>query len=311
MILQKTINSTVYARGIGLHSGKYVTVCMHPAPVDTGVLFRYQNGRKTIQIAASAPQVVDTGFATTIGNSEARVSTVEHLMATFSALGVDNVVVDVDGQELPILDGSASYWVFLIQSAGLRLQNSLKKFIKINQPLEVVGKDMESWVKLEPGDGFSLEFQIVYDHPVFRDSCSQPSHIDFSKSTFITEISRARTYGFMSDYDRLRELNLVKGCSFENAIILDDNSIVNGEQLRYPDEFARHKILDAIGDLYILGHNLLGNYRAHKAGHSLNQALVSALVDSPKAWEYVTFEDRNMIPSSYQEALEEQTNFVT
>ena len=301
MILQKTINSTVYAKGIGLHSGKYVTVCMHPAPVDTGVLFRYQNGRKTIQIAASAPQVVDTGFATTIGNSEARVSTVEHLMATFSALGVDNVVVDVDGQELPIMDGSASYWVFLIQSAGLRLQNSLKKFIKINQPLEVVGEDMESWVK----------FQIVYDHPVFRDSCSQPSHIDFSKSAFITEISRARTYGFISDYDRLRELNLVKGCSFENAIILDDDSIVNDEQLRYPDEFARHKILDAIGDLYILGHNLLGDYRAHKAGHSLNQALVSALVDSPKAWEYVTFEDRNLIPSSYREVLGEQANFVT
>ena len=202
------------------------------------------------------------------------------------------------------MDGSVSYWVFLIQSAGLKRQECLKKFIRIKQPIEVIDSKANAWVRLDSSDEFSLEFRLVYDHPVFRDIATQSSKIQFTTSTFIKEVSRARTYGFIADYEKMRRLNLARGCSFDNAIVLDNESIVNKEQLRYPDEFARHKILDAIGDLYILGHNPLGEYRAHKAGHSLNQALVSQLVDSPDAWEYVTFEDRSSIPNSYQESVD-------
>ncbi|MCZ6500185.1 MAG: UDP-3-O-acyl-N-acetylglucosamine deacetylase [Gammaproteobacteria bacterium] len=293
---QRTLKNSIRATGVGLHTGKKVFMTLRPAAENTGVVFRRVDLDPVVNIPAQASYVGDTMLGTTLVSGDARVATVEHLLAAFAGLGIDNAIVEVSAPEVPIMDGSAGPFVFLIQSAGIQEQKSAKKLIRIKRPVRV--EEGDKWAQIVPFDGFKVKFQIEFDHPVFK-SHVQESAIDFSTSSFLKEVSRARTFGFMRDIEALRARNLTLGGSMNNAIVLDDFRVLNEDGLRYEDEFVKHKILDAIGDLYLLGHSLIGEFSGYKSGHALNNTLLRALIADHKSWEEVTFEDAAESPISY------------
>ena len=304
MVKQRTLKNIIRATGIGLHSGIKVYLTLRPAPPNTGVVFRRTDLETPVDIHATAENVGDTQLSTTLIENGARVSTVEHLLSAMAGLGIDNAYVDLTSGELPIMDGSAGPFVFLLQSAGIVEQNAAKRFIRIKKT--VLLEDGEKWARFEPFDGFKVGFNIDFDHPTFNDL---PNHavIDFSSTSFVKEVSRARTFGFMSDIEMLRQNNLALGGSMENAIVLDEYRVLNDDGLRYEDEFVKHKILDAIGDLYLLGHSLIGSFMGHRSGHELNNRLLKALIADPEAWEEVTFEDNvEQCPISYAQPIKKQ-----
>lgn len=292
MIKQKTLKNVIRATGVGLHTGDKVYLTLRPAAVDTGIVFVRTDIDPWVEIPALTEYVGDTTLATTIMKDGQRISTIEHLMAAFSGLGIDNAYVEVNGPEMPIMDGSAATFVFLIQSAGIELQASPKKFIKILHEVSISGTKEVAWhnqsATLKPFSGFRVSHTIVYDNPVIKE---QKACINFSTSSFVKEVSRARTFGLMQEFEHLRERNLAQGGSLDNAVVVDDYRVLNDEGLRHEDEFVRHKILDAIGDLYLLGHPIIGEFVGYKSGHGANHALRTALINRPEAWEIVTFED--------------------
>jgi UDP-3-O-[3-hydroxymyristoyl] N-acetylglucosamine deacetylase len=296
MIKQRTLKTAIRATGVGLHTGDKVYLTLRPAPIDSGIIFRRVDLDPVIEICAAPENVGDTTLSTCLVKDDVRISTVEHLLAAMAGLGIDNAYIDVSAPEVPIMDGSAGPFVFLIQSAGVEEQNKAKRFIRIKKRIEVVEGDKKAI--FEPFDGFKVSFGIDFDHPVFSTS-SQFSEIDFSATSFVKEVSRARTFGFMNDIEYLRSKNLVQGGSMDNAIVLDEYRVLNEDGLRYDDEFVKHKILDAIGDLYLLGNSLVGAFTGIKSGHSLNNKLLRALVADQEAWEVVTFEDASAAPISY------------
>ncbi|KGE79597.1 UDP-3-O-acyl-N-acetylglucosamine deacetylase [Halomonas salina] len=297
MIRQRTLKNVIRATGVGLHSGKKVYLTLRPAPVDTGIVFVRTDLDPEVQIPASADSVTDTTLCTALSKDGVKVATVEHLMSALAGLGIDNAYVDVSAPEVPIMDGSAGPFVFLIQSAGITEQNAAKKFIRIKR--EVVVRDGEKEAIFLPHQGFKVSFAIDFDHPVFE-AQKQSAEVDFSTTSFVKEVSRARTFGFMRDLEYLRSNNLALGGSLDNAIVVDDYRIVNEGGLRYDDEFVKHKVLDAIGDLYQLGHSLIGEFRGVKSGHALNNQLCRALMENQEAWEIVTFEEETAkAPISY------------
>ncbi len=300
MIRQRTLNNPIHATGVGLHTGRKVYLTLSPAPINTGIVFRRDLGSKTVSIPATAEQVVSTELATTIGDDEGNtISTIEHLMAAFAGLGIDNCFVDVSAREVPIMDGSSAPFIFLIQSAGIREQVALKKFIKINEP--IVYEENDKWVRFDPYDGFRVNFEIDFKHPAIAEG-AQVAIIDFSSTSFIREISRARTFGFMSDIEELRKRDLALGGCLDNAIVVDNYKVLNADGLRYSDEFVRHKILDAIGDLFQLGCGVIGQFTGYKSGHGLNNQLVRTLLQHPESWEEVTFEEEEA-PILYSQPL--------
>jgi len=296
MIRQRTLKNSIRATGVGLHSGNKVFMTMRPAAVNTGIIFRRVDLEPAVEIAAFATSVGDTAMSSTLIDGDVRVGTVEHLLAAFAGMGIDNAYIDLSAAEVPIMDGSAGPFVFLIQSAGIEEQTAAKKFIRILKPVEYKFED--KWARIEPYEGFRVSFKIDFDHPVFKSHTSFAS-VDFSTTSFLQEISRARTFGFMSDLEMLRERNLVLGGSMDNAIVLDDYRVLNEDGLRYEDEFVKHKVLDAIGDLYLLGHNLIGAYSGYKSGHELNNQLLRKLLKNPDTWEEVSFGKEEGAPISY------------
>jgi UDP-3-O-[3-hydroxymyristoyl] N-acetylglucosamine deacetylase len=300
MVKQRTLKNVIRATGVGLHTGDKVYLTLRPAAPDTGIIFRRVDLEQPVEIRACPHNVGDTRLSTTLVNGEVRVSTVEHLLSAFAGLGIDNAYVDVSAPEVPIMDGSAGPFVFLIQSAGVEEQNRPKRFIRIKRPVEV--RDGDKYARFEPYDGFSVEFSIDFDHPAFHDRAKRAS-MDFSTSSFVKEVSRARTFGFLRDIEALRQQGLALGGSLDNAVVVDEFRVLNEEGLRYEDEFVKHKILDAIGDLYLLGHTLIGAFKGHKSGHSLNNQLLRALVADQTAWEEAVFEDATHAPISYAQPL--------
>ena len=296
MIRQRTLKTSIRATGIGLHTGNKVFLTFHPAPVDSGITFRRVDLDPIVEIEAKPENVGDTTLSTCLIKDGVRVSTVEHLLAAMAGLGIDNAVIDVSAPEVPIMDGSSSPFVFLIQSAGVQEQDKAKKFVRIKKPVTVTDGDKSA--SFEPYDGFKIDFTIQFDHPVFKNT-SQNAVIDLSGTSFVKEISRARTFGFMNDIEYLRANNLARGGSMENAIVLDQYKVLNEDGLRYSDEFVKHKILDAIGDLYLLGNSPIGAFKGVKSGHALNNMLLRALIADEEAWELVTFEDATIAPISY------------
>ena len=296
MIKQRTLRNTIRATGIGLHSGEKVYLTLKPAPVDTGVIFRRTDLNPVVEIHAHAENVGDTTLSTTLMNGDVRVSTVEHLLSAMAGLGIDNAYVEVSASEVPIMDGSAGPFVFLIQSAGIEEQNAPKKFIRIKRAVTV--KDGDKVASFLPFDGFKVSFTIDFDHPVFKDRVGH-AELDFSSTSFVKEVSRARTFGFMHEIEYLRSKGLAQGGSVDNAIVVDEYRILNEDGLRYEDEFVKHKVLDAIGDLYLLGTSLIGEFKAHKSGHGLNNVSLRALIKDTDALEWVTFEDPADAPISY------------
>ena len=289
MAQQRTLKNVIRATGVGLHSGEKVYMTLRPAPVNTGIVFRRVDLEPVVEIPASAGLVTETTLCTGLTCEGAKVQTVEHLMSAMAGLGVDNAYVELSSAELPIMDGSAGPFVFLIQSAGIAEQDAPKRFIRITRPLEVTEGDKVA--RFEPYDGFKLGFTVKFDHPMIPTSQSR-AEVDFSTGAYIKEVARARTFGFMRDLEYMRERNLGLGGSMDNAIVLDEFRVLNEDGLRYTDEFVRHKILDAIGDLYLAGRPILGAYEGFKSGHALNNKLVRALLAETTAWEEVTFEDR-------------------
>jgi UDP-3-O-[3-hydroxymyristoyl] N-acetylglucosamine deacetylase len=301
MIRQRTLNNMIRATGIGLHTGEKVFLTLRPAPEDTGIVFRRTDLSPTVEIQALAENVGDTMLSTTLMKGEVRVSTVEHLLAALAGLGVDNVIIDVTAPEVPIMDGSASPFVFLLQSAGIKEQNKPKQFIRIKQKVTV--SDGDKTASFKPFNGFKVGFAIAFDHPAFNNRTLQAS-VDFSTTSFVKEVSRARTFGFMHEIEYLRSQGLARGGSMDNAVVVDDFQVLNEDGLRYEDEFVKHKILDAIGDLYLLGNSLIGEYAGYKSGHGLNNALLKELIAREDAWEMVTFEDdEDESPISYMKPL--------
>jgi len=296
MINQRTLKNVIRATGVGIHSGEKVFMTLRPAPVNTGIIFRRTDLDPVMEVPAFATHVGDTSMNTSLEQNGVRVSTVEHLMSAFAGLGIDNAYVDLSNAEVPIMDGSAGPFVFLIQSAGIEDQSAAKRFIRILEPVEVRLDD--KWARFDPFDGFRVSFKIDFNHPVFRSHQSFAS-VDFSTTSYLKEIARARTFGFMRDIEMLRERNLVLGGSMDNAVVLDDYRVLNEDGLRYEDEFVKHKVLDAIGDLYLLGHGLIGAFSGYKSGHELNNILLRDLLEQPSAWEEVTFDDSEAIPVSY------------
>jgi len=293
MIYQKTLRNVIRAKGVGLHSGEQVSLTLRPAPADTGIVFRRVDLEPVVEIAATLDNVGDTRLATALCYKGVRISTVEHLLSALSGLGIDNAVVDVTAAEVPIMDGSAAPFVFLIRSAGIEEQRVAKRFLRILQSVEV--SDGDKWARFSPYQGFRVDFTIDFNHPMFRGQCRQ-SEIDFSKTSFVREVSRARTFGFMSDIEKLREDQLALGGSLDNAVVLDDYRVVNEDGLRYRDEFVKHKMLDAIGDLYLLGHSLIGSFTGYKSGHALNNCLLRELIRQQDSWEVISFEDAARTP---------------
>jgi UDP-3-O-[3-hydroxymyristoyl] N-acetylglucosamine deacetylase len=300
MLKQRTIKQLVRTTGVGLHSGTKVELTLRPAAVDTGIVFRRIDLDPVVEFPASADVVGDTRMASVLTKGEARVSTVEHLMSACAGLGIDNLYVDVSAEEIPIMDGSASSFVFLLQQAGVQEQGAAKKFIRVLEPVEVrqgSGAN-EKWARLLPHDGFKLDFFIEFNHPAV-DGTMQRASVDFGTVSYVHDVARARTFGFMQDVESLRGMGLARGGSLENAIVMDEYRILNADGLRYDDEFVRHKILDAIGDLYLVGHPLLASYEAHKSGHALNNQLLLALLARPDAYEIVSFDATGSVPVSY------------
>jgi len=281
---------------VGIHTGQKVYMTLRPAAVDTGIVFRRTDLAEPVDIEARAENVGDTSLSTALVRDGVRVSTVEHLLSAMAGLGIDNAFVDVSASEVPIMDGSAGPFVFLIQSAGIEEQEAPKRFIRIRKKVRV--EDGDKWAQFQPFDGFKVGFSINFSHPIFTQRISK-AEIDFSTTSFVKEVSRARTFGFMRDIEMLRERNLVLGGSMDNAIVLDDYRVLNEDGLRYEDEFVKHKILDAIGDLYLLGRSLIGAFYGHKSGHELNNRLLRTLIADRSAWEEVVFEDPSTAPISY------------
>jgi UDP-3-O-[3-hydroxymyristoyl] N-acetylglucosamine deacetylase len=296
VIKQRTLKNVIRATGVGLHTGEKVYLTLRPAVPDTGIVFRRVDLDSPVDIPAKAENVGDTRLSTTLVKDGARISTVEHLLSAFAGLGIDNAYVDVSAPEVPIMDGSAGPFVFLIQSAGVEEQNVAKRFIRIKRPAEVTEGDKIA--RFEPFNGFKVSFGIDFDHPAMA-SDSRRSEIDFSSTSFVKEVSRARTFGFLRDIEMLRDSGLALGGSMDNAIVVDDFRVLNEDGLRYENEFVKHKILDAIGDLYLLGHSLIGAFSGYKSGHELNNRLLKALIAQPEAWEEVTFDDAEKAPISY------------
>ena len=296
MIKQRTLKNVIRATGVGIHTGEKVYMTLRPAAVDTGIVFRRVDLSSPIDILARAENVGDTSLSSTLVKDGARVATVEHLLSAMAGLGIDNAYVDLSAAEVPIMDGSAGPFVFLLQSAGIEEQEKAKRFIRIKKPVKV--QDGDKWARFEPFDGFKVGFSIDFNHPIFTKK-SSVAEIDFSTTSFVKEVSRARTFGFMRDIEMLRERNLVLGGSMDNAIVLDDYRVLNEDGLRYEDEFVKHKILDAIGDLYLLGHSLIGAFYGHKSGHQLNNLLLRTLLADASAWEEVVFNDPAKAPISY------------
>ena len=299
MLKQRTLKNPIRATGIGLHSGKKVLMQLRPAPANFGIVFRRTDLDENVDILASAGNVTQTTLGTSLTQGNATVSTVEHLMSALAGLGVDNLVVELSAGEVPIMDGSAGPFVFLLQSAGIEEQAAAKRFVRVLKSVKV--EDGDKWARFDPYDGFKINFEIEFDHPVFKRR-SQATSMDFSTTTFLREVSRARTFGFMRDLEYMRARNLALGGNLDNAIVLDDYRILNEDGLRYEDEFVKHKILDAIGDLYLVGHSLIGEFSGYKSGHSLNNRLLRALLADASAWEEVTFERPADAPIKYVEA---------
>jgi UDP-3-O-[3-hydroxymyristoyl] N-acetylglucosamine deacetylase len=300
MLKQRTIKQVVHTTGVGLHSGTKVVLTLHPAAPDTGIVFRRVDLDPVVEFPASAMAVGDTRMASVLIKDGARVSTVEHLMSAAAGMGIDNMYVDVSAEEIPIMDGSASSFVYLLQQSGVEEQPVPKKFIRVLKPVEVrEGKGKaEKWARLSPADGFKLDFFIEFNHPAV-DGTTQRAQVDFGDVSYVHDVARARTFGFMQDVEMLRGIGLARGGSLENAIVMDEYRILNSDGLRYEDEFVRHKILDAIGDLYLVGHPLLASYEAHKSGHGLNNLLLRALLEQPDAYEIVSFDSAATAPASY------------
>lgn len=297
MVKQRTLKNSIRATGVGLHTGEKVSLTLRPAAPNTGVVFHRSDLGPPVSIPATAENVGDTRLSTTLVKGDARVSTVEHLLSAVAGLGIDNLHVDVSAPEVPIMDGSAGPFVFLLQSAGLMEQNAPKQFIRVKRSVEV--HDGDKWVRFDPYEGFKVGFCIDFEHPMFT-SGSQRAELDFSSTSFVREVSRARTFGFMRDIEALRANQLALGGSLDNAIVLDDFKILNEDGLRYENELVKHKILDVVGDLYLLGHSLIGAFTGHKSGHSLNNQLIRCLKQDADAWELVTFEDESQpLPISF------------
>ncbi len=286
MIKQRTLKNIIHATGIGLHTGEKVYMTLRPAAVNTGIVFRRVDLNSPVEIKASPQHVSDTRLSSTLEVNGVKVATVEHLMSAFAGLGVDNAYVDLTAPEVPIMDGSAGPFVFLLQSAGIEEQPAAKKFIRIKKPLRVMEDDR--WVRFDPYHGFKVQFSIDFQHPVFEKS-NQSVTVDFATTSFVKEVSRARTFGFMQEVESLRAQGLALGGNLDNAIVMDEFRILNNDGLRYEDEFVRHKALDAIGDLYLLGHALIGSFSAYKSGHTLNNRLLQYLLADAEAWEFISF----------------------
>lgn len=297
MVKQRTLKQIARAVGIGLHSGTKVQLALRPAAADTGVVFRRVDVNPPVDIPLMPENVVDTRMATTIGRGDVRVATIEHLMSALAGLGIDNCYVDVDAPEIPIMDGSAASFVFLIQAAGISEQNAPKKFARVVKPIEF--RDGDAWARLEPYFGFKLKFSIAFNHPAI-DATEQMVEVDFARDSYIKEVSRARTFGFVNDVEALRKAGLAIGGSFENAIVMDEYRVLNADGLRARDEIAKHKMLDAIGDLAVLGYPLIGSYVAHKSGHAINNKLLRTLTAVKAAFELVTFEDEEQAPAAFR-----------
>lgn len=296
MLKQQTIATPIKAVGIGLHSGKKATLHLKPAPVDSGIVFVRVDLEPVAVIPAKALNISDTRLASVLKVGDARVSTVEHLLSACAGLGIDNLMIEIDCEEVPIMDGSAASFLFLLQSAGLQKQDAPRKFLKITKPVEV--KDGDKIARLDPFFGFKLDFTIDFKHPAL-DKTGQRFVIDFADTSYVKEIGRARTFGFAHEVEALREIGLARGGSLDNAIVLDEHRILNNEELRYDDEFVRHKILDAIGDLYLAGNPIIGSYVAEKSGHALNNVLLRTLFEKPDCYEYVTFDKEALAPAAY------------
>jgi UDP-3-O-[3-hydroxymyristoyl] N-acetylglucosamine deacetylase len=296
MLGQRTLRNSIRATGVGLHTGKKVMMTVKPAPANRGIYFRRTDLLQPVDIPARAENVGDTTLGTTMVAGDARVSTVEHLLSAFAGLGIDNACIEVTAGEVPIMDGSAAPFVFLLQSAGIEEQGEPKRFVRVKKP--VIVQEGDKWARVDPFEGFKINFEIEFDHPIFKRRLQRAS-LDFSTTSFLKEISRARTFGFMRDLEALRAHNLALGGTLDNAIVLDDVGVMNEDGLRYEDEFIKHKILDAIGDLYLLGHSLVGEFSGHKSGHGLNNLLLRTMLADVDAWEEVVFESAEQAPVLY------------
>lgn len=300
MIRQRTLKNVIRATGVGLHTGRKVYLTLRPAPADTGIVFRRVDFPEPVEIRAVPEYVGETRLSTTLVRDGVKVSTVEHLLAAFAGLGIDNAYVELSAAEVPIMDGSAGPFVFLIQSAGVQEQPRPKRFLRIKRPVRV--EEGEKWASFEPYNGFKITFTIDFDHPAFA-TRAQTATLDFASTSFVKEVSRARTFGFLSDIEILRQQSFALGGSLDNAVVVDDYRVLNEDGLRFEDEFVRHKILDAIGDLYLLGHSLIGAFHGYKSGHALNNKLLLALLADQAAWEDVLFEDAARVPIAVTQSL--------
>ncbi|MBK1651641.1 UDP-3-O-acyl-N-acetylglucosamine deacetylase [Halorhodospira halochloris] len=298
MMRQRTLKNSIRATGVGLHTGEKVYLVLRPAPANTGIVFRRTD--LDFEVRATAAAVGDTRLSTCLVQDGVRIATVEHLLSALAGLGIDNCYVDLSAAEVPIMDGSAAPFVFLIRSAGLKEQDAPKRFVRILEPVQVV--DGDKWVAFEPFEGFKVSFTIDFDHPVFLREFAR-AVVDFSSTSFVKEVSRARTFGFMKEIEALRASRLALGGSLDNAIVVDEYRVLNEDGLRYRDEFVKHKILDAIGDLYLLGSSLIGSFHGHKSGHALNNRLLRKLLENQHAWEEITFEDVSELPIAYDKPL--------
>ena len=300
MLAQRTLSNSIKAFGIGLHSGEPITLKLLPAPPDTGIIFRRVDLDPVVEIKARAENVGDTTMSTSLTWKDVRISTVEHLLSAMAGLGIDNAYVEVNAAEIPIMDGSAGPFVFLIQSAGLHEQDAPKKFIRIKEKVRVPYND--AWAQVSPFEGFKVAFTGVWDHPVHKQHGTKAS-INFNSTSFVKEVSRARTFGFMSDLEALKEEDLALGASQKNAVAIGDDEILNEDGLRLENEMTKHKVLDAIGDLYLLGHNLVGSFEGYKSGHTVNNALLRELIARPETWEVVTYDDPDNSPITYLDPI--------
>lgn len=305
MLKQQTLKSLTQATGVGLHSGARVQLSLRPAPPDTGIVFRRVDLPQAVDIPVSAEAVVDTRLASTLGHNGAKVNTVEHLMSACAGLGLDNLYIDITAEEVPILDGSAASFVYLLQSAGIVEQNAPKRFVRVLKPVQVeegVGTPGHKWARLTPHHGFKLRFEIEFDHPAVN-ATGQVVEFDLSSGRYARDIARARTFGFTRDVETMRQHGLALGGGLDNAIVMDDVKVLNADGLRYQDEFVKHKILDAMGDLYLLGKPLLAAYNAYKSGHALNNQLLRALLAQPEAYEIVSFEHSRQAPKGFAQLV--------
>jgi len=300
MLAQRTLTNPIKAFGVGLHSGDPISLELKPAPPDTGIIFRRIDLEPSVEIQAKAENVGNTTLSTTLCKGDAEISTVEHLLSAMAGLGIDNAFIEVDAAEIPIMDGSAGPFVFLIQSAGIFEQEKAKKFIRIKEKVRVEFNN--AWAEVSPFEGFKVTFTMIYDHPVYKKYTNVAS-INFNSTSFVKEVSRARTFGLMKDLDMLNSENLALGASVKNALAIGDNEIINEEGVRFEDEMVKHKILDSIGDLYLLGHNLVGSFEGYKSGHTVNNALLQELLSRPETWEILSYDSPKNSPITYLDPI--------